>query len=150
MKRNSKLSAALHALVHLAQSKDGVMTSEQVAQCLDTNPVVVRRMVAGLRDAGIVTSAKGPGGGIALARPVAAISIADVSAALDEPLIRLGTEVETPTCLIERSVVSRLEGFRIEAERLLAERLRGMTLADIIDDIGERFADHHRKKHHGS
>jgi Rrf2 family protein len=150
MKRNGKLSAALHALVHLAQSRSGVMTSEEIARCLDTNPVVVRRTVAGLREAGIVTSSKGPGGGIALAREPAAISVADVSIALGEPLLRIEADPETPTCLIERSVVARLDLFRREAERLLERQLAGMTLADIIADVGVAFAEHHRKRTHAS
>ena len=54
MKRNSKLSASLHALVHMAQTPGRAMTSEEIAAWLHTNPVVVRRMVAGLRDAGIL------------------------------------------------------------------------------------------------
>jgi DNA-binding IscR family transcriptional regulator len=110
----------------------------------------VRRTIAGLRDAGIVTASKGPGGGIRLGRPPEEISIAAVSAALGEPLLKLGADVETPTCLIEQSVVARLDAFREEAERLLAARLSTMTVADIIADVGVRFADHHRKKKHGS
>jgi len=148
MKRDSKLSAALHALVHLATSRRGTMRSDEIAKCLDTNPVVVRRTIAGMREAGIVIATKGPGGGIRLGRAPGAISIADVSAALDEPLLKLGAEVETPTCLIEQSVVARLEVFRIEAERLLAERLSTMTLADIIADIGIQFSEHHGTRHH--
>ena len=57
MKRNGKLSASLHALVHMAERPERPMTSEEIASWLHTNPVVVRRMVAGLRDAGILSSA---------------------------------------------------------------------------------------------
>lgn len=148
MKRDSKLSAALHALVHLATSRTGTLRSDEIATCLDTNPVVVRRTIAGLREAGIVIATKGPGGGIRLGRSPEAISIADVSAALDDPLLRLPTEPDRPTCLIEQSVVSRLEAFRLEAERLLARQLATMTLADIIADVGVRFAEHHGNKTH--
>jgi len=148
MKRDGKLSAALHALVHLAASRTGTMRSDEIARCLDTNPVVVRRTIAGLRNAGIVTASKGPGGGIKLVRATSAISVAEVSAALGEPLLKLGTDPETPTCLIEQSVNARLDRFRREAEKLLADRLSTMTLADIIADVGVRFAEHQRKKNH--
>lgn len=66
MKRNSRLSAVLHALLHMAE-RDRPMTSEELAACLHTNPVVVRRTMAGLREAGLVTSGRGHGGGGRLA-----------------------------------------------------------------------------------
>jgi hypothetical protein len=40
---------ALHALIQMAETPDGTATSEQLASCLRTNPVVVRRTMAGLR-----------------------------------------------------------------------------------------------------
>ena len=48
MKRDSKLSSVLHVLLHLAHS-ERPMTSEQMAAMLGTNPVLVRRVLAGLR-----------------------------------------------------------------------------------------------------
>lgn len=146
MKRNSRLSAALHALVHMAERNGRPMTSEQLAACLHTNPVVVRRVIAGLRDAGIVASSKGHGGGLTLGRPAEEISIADVSAALGESLVTIGTEAESPGCLVERSVTARLESARLEAERLLAARLRTITLADLAADVGPAVAAHARKE----
>ena len=62
MKRDSRLSSVLHALLHMAE-QDGPVTSETLAQCLGTNPVVVRRTMGYLREAGIVTSDRGHAGG---------------------------------------------------------------------------------------
>ena len=61
MKRDSRLSNVLHALLHMAEM-EGPATSEAMAQAMQTNPVVVRRLMAGLRYAGFVSSAKGHGG----------------------------------------------------------------------------------------
>ena len=57
MKRDSRLSAVLHALLHMAEheTRTGLpMTSDQLAVCLSTNPVVVRRTMAGLREQGVI------------------------------------------------------------------------------------------------
>ena len=62
MKRDSKLSGVLHALLHMAEM-EGPVTSESLAMAMQTHPVVVRRVMAGLREAGFVSSAKGHGGG---------------------------------------------------------------------------------------
>jgi Rrf2 family protein len=79
MKSSNRLSVALHVLAHLAEQPDATMTSEELARCVRTNPVVIRRTLAGLREAGLVSSTPGPGGGWALARHAARISIADVA-----------------------------------------------------------------------
>ena len=49
MKRDSRLSNVLHALLHMAEM-EGPATSEAMAQAMQTNPVVVRRLMAGLEE----------------------------------------------------------------------------------------------------
>ena len=143
MKSDSRFSAALHILAHLAAAPARPLTSEQLADCLHTNPVVIRRALAGLREAGIVTSAKGHGGGWAVARPPAAISLADVYVALGE---RGGLgpvpNSERPGCLIEAMVGRALDGFYAEAETLLRRRLDGVSLADLAAEFHRRLAEH--------
>ncbi|HEY0062341.1 MAG TPA: Rrf2 family transcriptional regulator, partial [Telluria sp.] len=66
MRRDSRLSGVLHILLHMAR-EDLPMTSDVLARAMETNPVVVRRVMAGLRAAGYVRSDKGHGGGWSLA-----------------------------------------------------------------------------------
>lgn len=140
MKRNSRLSSTLHILVHMAEKPEHSFTSEQLATFIHTNPVVVRRTIAGLREAGIVVSSRGPGGGWQLGRAPGAISLADISAALGETLLPFSTEPESPGCLVEQAVIAVLDDFRAEAERLLAQKLAGITLADLAADFRRRYA----------
>ncbi len=140
MKRNSRLSSTLHILVHMADAPDRALTSEQLAGFIHTNPVVVRRTIAGLREAGIVVSSRGPGGGWRLGRAPGAISLADISTALGETLLPFSTEPESPGCLVEQAVIAVLDDFRAEAERLLAQKLAGITLADLAADFRRRYA----------
>ena len=147
MKRNGKLSASLHALVHMAHKPEQPMTSEQIASWLNTNPVVVRRMVAGLREAGILSSARGHGGGWTLARPADTITLADVIGALGERLIPFSTEPENPRCLVERAVNQSLDGVRDEIEQLLSQRLARVTLADLAARCGAGVSAHLENKH---
>ena len=74
MKRSSRLSLALHALVHLHKQPGEAITSTTLAQCLMTNPVVVRRVLGELREAGIVAATKGYDGGCGLLRPAGDIN----------------------------------------------------------------------------
>lgn len=139
MKRNSRLSSTLHILVHMAETQEHALTSEQLATFIHTNPVVVRRTIAGLRDAGIVTSSRGHGGGWQLGRAPEKISLAEISAALGETLLPFGTEPESPGCLVEQAVIAALDDFRVEAERLLEEKLSRVTLADLAADFHRRY-----------
>ena len=94
MPRSTRFAVAVHALTHLVDAPEP-LTSEQLADCIGTNPVVVRRTLAGLREAGVVTSARGTGGGWALAHDPADISLRDVYAALGERLLQ-GIDVTGP------------------------------------------------------
>jgi Rrf2 family protein len=139
MKRNSKFSSALHMLVHMAEAGGRALTSEELSSFIHTNPVVVRRSIAGLREAGIVASSRGHGGGWQLGRAPDRISLAEISSALGETLLPFNTEPESPGCLVEQAVIAALEDFRTEAERLLAEKLGRITLADLAADFRRRY-----------
>jgi Rrf2 family protein len=131
MIRNERLSAALHVLLHMAERPERPMTSEEMAACVRTNPVVIRRTFAGLREAGIVTSVKGHGGGWRLARPASEVSIAEIQRALGERVVSLTSTVEPPRCLLLQEVVRSLDEAMREAEQVLERRLSTLTLADL-------------------
>jgi Rrf2 family protein len=142
MKRDSKLFAALHILAHLAAAPERPLTSEELAACLHTHPVVIRRALAGLRGAGIVTSTKGHGGGWTLARPPAAISLREVYVALGERgVLAPAREPGIPGCLVEATVAEALDGFYAEAETLLLRRLGAISLADLSAGVQRRWVE---------
>ena len=81
MSQDRRLARVLHVLLHLDEM-DGPATSDMIAQMLGTNPALVRRTMAGLREAGYVQAAKGHGGGWRLSRPLAALTQLGFSEAL--------------------------------------------------------------------
>lgn len=141
MKRDSKLSIALHILAHLAETGGRPTVSEELAAHLGTNPVVIRRSLAGLREAGIVTSVKGHGGGWTVARPAATITLREVYAALGErgDLVPV-RESDPHGCLIAATVDDALDDFYAEAEALLLRRLADISLADLATEVHRRYA----------
>lgn len=143
MSRDTRLSDMLHVLLHMAGSREP-MTSEQLAAYLDTNPVVVRRTMAGLREAGLVRSVKGHGGGWTIARDLASATLGDVYAALGAPaLFAIGHRNENSTCLVERAVNDALDETLREAEAMVAAKLANITLADIAAQFGDRMSEFH-------
>lgn len=135
MKRNSQLSAVLHLLLHMAE-RPTPFTSESLAKAMATNPVVVRRMLAGLREHGLVRSEKGHGGGWTLARPLEAITLRQVHAALGgAQLLAVGNRNPTSECLVEQAVNTALDDVFASAEAVLLAGLSALTLAMIRTDF---------------
>lgn len=149
MKRDSRLSNILHALLHMAEheARTGAsMTSDHLAVCLSTNPVVVRRTMAGLREQGLVASEKGHGGGWRLARPLDQVTLGQVNTALGEPgLIPETPPVEAEGCLVEAAVNDALGETYAAARALLVARLNDITLADLAADFSRRLAEHPKR-----
>jgi DNA-binding IscR family transcriptional regulator len=105
-----------------------------IATMLQTNPVVVRRTMAGLRDAGYVRSEKGHGGGWVLAcRSRCDVSLLDVHRAVGGPQIfAIGNEHAGPdACLVEQVVNAAIEDALSEAEALLIARFGAVNLAEL-------------------
>lgn len=140
MKRDSRLSGVLHVLLHMAE-QDGQVTSEALARAMQTNPVVVRRTMAGLREAGFVHSEKGHGGGWTLACDLARVTLRDIYDALGEPtLLAMGNRTDAPGCLVEQAVNNALTDAFDAAEALLLARLGEVTLARLSADFHARVA----------
>jgi len=137
---DARLSRMLHLLIHMGHM-EGPLTSESAAAMLGTNPVVIRRTMAGLRDAGYVRSVKGHGGGWSLTSKLDQITMLDVHRALGENRIfALGPADPDPDCLVEQAVNGSLENALQEAEELLLRRLADVTLADIAADFDRRLS----------
>lgn len=75
----TQYSNTLHFLILLAAEPESAHTSTSLAKRLDTNPVVLRRMIADLSRAGLVETRRGAGGGVALAEDPASITLGQIA-----------------------------------------------------------------------
>jgi Rrf2 family protein len=140
MKRDSRLSGVLHVLLHMAEA-GRPLTSEQLAKAMQTHAVVIRRILAGLRDKGFVHSEKGHGGGWTIAKPLTEITMRDVYDAIGRPsLMAMGNRTEAPGCLVEQAVNAALDTSFQDAEALLLARFGEVTLAALAADFHARMA----------
>lgn len=135
MRKDSRLSRVLHVLVHL-EAFDAPVTSDVLAEMLSTNPVVVRRTMALLRDQGYVQSVKGHSGGWSLSKPLSELTLLDIHKALgDSSIFTIGLTDEHTQCPIEHAVNVALKDVMNEAEALMLERFGEITL----DILGAEF-----------
>ena len=139
MRRDSRLSGTLHVLLHMAEH-DGPVTSEALGRVVDTNPVVIRRILGALREHGWVRSGKGHGGGWTLACDLSKVTLRDLFVALDcGSLLAIGNRTEAPGCLVEQAVNAALSSAFRDAEERLLERFGEVTLASLRRSVHGRL-----------
>jgi len=137
MRTDSKLSRMLHVLLHMARNNK-TYTSDEIAQMLVTNPVVIRRTMAGLKKAGFIHSEKGPKGGWSLVEDLSKITLFDIYNAVGEPTIfAMGNERANPDCAVERVVNAALDDAMNQAQTILLTQLKATTLADLAVEFDQ-------------
>lgn len=138
MKVSSRTAVAVHALTFLARWKDdGLQSSSKIAESLESNPVLVRRILGSLRDAGMVSSVEGSGGGWRLARAAEEISLYDAYAAVESGEVLLPVHAHPPSrnCVVGRHMQALLEDEFAAARRALEERLSRTSIAEMLDRV---------------
>jgi Rrf2 family protein len=142
---SSRFSVAVHTLSILAHRAEEPVSSDVIAQSVNTNPVVIRKLIARLRRARLVKSRSGRGGGLSLAREPRKISLMDIYNAVEgRELIPVHDETSRH-CEVGREVTQVLERYTSAAEEAMAVYLRGITLSDVIADIRSRLGANCRR-----
>lgn len=138
MSVSSRSAVAIHALTKLALAEAEYVSSADIADSLASNPVLVRRILGNLRDAGIVRSTEGYGGGWALARKPREITLQDAFAAVEAgPVLARHPHPPSDTCEVGRSMQALLEVEFSDAEAAMVARLRRTTIAHMADRVEE-------------
>ena len=130
--QNSRFAVAIHTLLMLATKADGPISSDYIAGSVGTNPVLIRRLMGDLRNAGLVDSRAGATGGFVLARPAERIGLDEIYQAVEsEPLFSRHAKAN-PKCPIGRAVGPLLDRLLGEAESAMVLNLKRSTLGDLI------------------
>ncbi|MBM6755042.1 Rrf2 family transcriptional regulator [Collinsella tanakaei] len=134
MQISTRFTIAVHVLLAIGEfSPTTRATSTFLGKSVNANPVVIRRSLGQLKDAGLVNVEMGAGGAT-LARPADEITLLDIYRAVESSEEHLFNfhESPNPECPVGRNVHAVLDGELAAAQQALEDRLAQTTLADLL------------------
>lgn len=143
MKYSHKLSDGVHILAYVDIYQDADLSSSAIAASIEANPSLVRRLMAQLVKAGLLTSQPGAAAP-ALGRPAAAISLLDVYQALEgnQELLHID-EKTNPQCIVGGNIQESLNVAYAHVQQAAEAQMAAISLQAIVSDILQREAAKH-------
>lgn len=141
---NSRLTVASHVLgliAYLEREEGRGATSDELAESVGTNAVVIRRVLGQLKNAGIVDSRRGAGGGSVLARDPKDITLRAVYEAVqDEGCEIIGRHANGvgEDCPVAPVIAEYLDELYMDAEEALKRTLAQVTVDSMSKEVMER------------
>jgi DNA-binding IscR family transcriptional regulator len=138
MAANSRMTIAVHVLAWLALAQRRgreVLTSDEVAASVNTNPVIIRRSLGELRRAGLVEVRHGAGAGWSLARDPAQITLLEVHDAIGpEPLFGLHRTEPNLECPVGKGIRPALSQVYGGIDQAVRRELTAVSVAQVLSD----------------
>jgi Rrf2 family protein len=146
---SSRFAVAVHVLTLMAAAGDEPLKSEFVASSVNTNAVVIRRLLCALARARLVTSQTGATGGSKLARSPALITLLDVYRAVEaRGGFALHRQPPSASCPVGGNIEVVLEDVLEDVEAAVEQVLGKITIQKILENI--RPASERRRKRYRS
>jgi Rrf2 family protein len=140
MQISSRFTIALHIFACVDVFKgERKVTSDLLAASIQTNPVIIRKILSQLKKAGLITVARGTGG-IELTRDLSEITFFDVYEAIEA--VENGDlfhfhESPNPACPVGRNIHALLDEKLKAVQDAMENELRKYTLLDLRSGMAE-------------
>ncbi|MGA9069359.1 MAG: Rrf2 family transcriptional regulator [Terracidiphilus sp.] len=139
MNVSTRFTVSLHILTLLASTPGEALTSEYIAGSVNTNPVVVRRLLGMLRKVGIVSSQPGNGGGWELAKNPSELTLRDVRRAVNEGSpFSMHNQPPNPKCPVGKNIQQALGPVYDRAERVMEDELSHTNIQSLLQSVQRR------------
>jgi len=124
---------AVHVLSVLAYVDGDVVGSAELAKSVGTNASFLRGIIGHLREAGLVETRMGKGGGTRLARDASEISLRDVYMATEtRPAVKAHGCCDTSKCPVQAHMGALLEDLNGRVEAAVGDELKRTSVADLV------------------
>ena len=137
MAANSQFAIAVHILTVLAKESEGNVKSDYIAQSVNTNPVVIRRLLGDLSQAKLVVSQTGAYGGTRLAKCPKEINLADIHRAVSCGKTFALHRQTNDDCSISKNIRCVLGKLQVEINDVVEAKLAQFSLQDILRAVEE-------------
>lgn len=142
MQISSRFTIAIHMLTCMDVFQgEYKITSEFLASSINVNPVIIRKLLSQLKDAGLIDVKRGPGGA-SIVKPLEKITFLDVYRAvecIEENTLFHFHENPNPDCPVGNRIHSILDDKLIRVQNAMERELASMTLADLKADFEKNF-----------
>ena len=136
---NQQFTFAVHIMTALAFSPDEVMDSQTLAASVNTNPVVVRRLLLALRRAELIETYAGKHGGARLGKKPERIRLVDIYDAVESrPVIPINERKVFKPCDVSCQMKNIMSTVAESTEQAVRRHLRGITLAQLVRKVHPR------------
>jgi Rrf2 family protein len=130
---NQQFTFAVHIMTALAFSPGEVIGSQTLAASVNTNPVVVRRLLLALRRAGLIETFTGKHGGARLGTKPREISLVDIYDAVEpRPVIAVNERKALRKCRVSCNMKAIMSRVAESTEAAVRKHLRRITLAQLV------------------
>jgi Rrf2 family protein len=134
--KSCRFSFAVHVMAVLAVEEGECCSSSRLAETVNTNPVVIRRLLLELHHAGLVRTRRGPQGGAVLSRRPDRINLLQIQAAVDpQELFGLHPNPPSSECPVGRRIGDVMGYIQRRATRSYTQELRRITLQDVVQRL---------------
>ena len=136
MRTSCRFAMAVHVLALLAYREGDRVTSACLAGSINTNPVIVRRLLLALQRAKLIDTCKGAGAGSRLNFSPKRVNMAQIYRAVEatEPFTTPSRKPNTD-CPVGHCMREELEKIFVSAQNALERDLGKTTLADVIEVV---------------
>src|SRR5215469_573639 len=139
MRTSCRFAMAVHVLALLAYKEGDRVTSSYLAGSINTNPVIVRRLLLALQRAKLVDTCKGAGAGSRLNCSPRRINMAQVFRAVEvAETFATPSRRPNPDCPVGQCMREMLEEMFRSAQQAMEQDLERTTLADVIESVKAR------------
>lgn len=135
---NCRFAFAVHVMAVLGLQKDQCYPSSRLAETVNTNPVVIRRILIELQQAGLISTLRGPHGGSVLTRRPERVTLREIRSAVERGQV-FGSHPNKPSkkCPVGKNINKVMMEVSDRAGRALERELDKITLADVLREVGE-------------
>jgi len=133
---NTRFATAIHIMTLLAKSPQEWLTSEWIAGSINVNPVIIRKEISVLREAGLIISRQGKEGGSQLGKTAELITISEIYKAVKNTEI-LGKKNQNPNpaCSVGKEINVHLNTLFEETDHLVVKFLGDKSLQEFADQF---------------